>query len=193
MLKGIVPFCQLNAIFYPNMNFTDLELHDIILWPYIKIRFHRLPQKWVSEYWICFTTCAYHAKITNLQMNASKWQTLVPASPASLERDKTTVSTGYQFGGCVISQLGKSFTYDCEYFGSTERLIITPLTERAVLSLTMSLGSFQCGTMIGPPGTGKTDTIRDLAVVSAVPFLILRFYIFQRYINKPFKIALSLF
>ena len=61
--------------------------------------------------------------------------------------------------------MGAGFAYDHEYLGPTARLVVTPLTERATLSLTMSLRAFHSGTLIGPPGTGKTDTIKDLAKV----------------------------
>ncbi len=77
----------------------------------------------------------------------------------------TTVSTGYQFGTCMLSQMGSTFCYDMEYLGPKTRLVFTPLTERAYLSLTMAMKSFYCGTLIGPPGTGKSETIRDLAKV----------------------------
>ena len=49
--------------------------------------------------------------------------------------------------------------------GGGERLVLTPLTERAQLSLTTALRGFQCGALIGPAATGKTETIRDLAKV----------------------------
>ena len=78
----------------------------------------------------------------------------------------TQVSTGYQFGQCVVSQLGATFSYDQEYIGPTTRLVFTPLTERAYLNLTMAMHSFQAGTLTGPPGTGKTETVKDLAKVS---------------------------
>ena len=83
-----------------------------------------------------------------------------------LQRSVTTVSTGYQFGRCLVTQMGASFGYECEYLGPTPRLVFTPLTERAYLTLTMALRSYQCGTLIGPPGTGKSETIKDLAKVN---------------------------
>ena len=62
--------------------------------------------------------------------------------------------------------MAATFSYDHEYLGPNSRLVFTPLTERAFLTMTMALKSYQCGTLMGPAGTGKTETIRDLAKVS---------------------------
>lgn len=75
------------------------------------------------------------------------------------------VSTQYRFGPCVISLMGRTFAYDYEYFGAMNRLVVTPLTERAHVILAMSIGAFQHGTLTGPCGTGKSATIQDLAKV----------------------------
>ena len=61
--------------------------------------------------------------------------------------------------------MGASFAYDCEYLGPTPRLVMTPLTERAYLSLTMAINSYNTGVLMGPPGTGKSDTIYDVSKV----------------------------
>ncbi|KAL8594105.1 hypothetical protein ACOMHN_000817 [Nucella lapillus] len=83
--------------------------------------------------------------------------------PPALTRTKTTVSTDYQFSPCYVQQLTNTFFYDYEYLGPFTSLVISPLTERTTLSLTQALKSFQCSTLIGPAGTGKTDTVRHLA------------------------------
>ena len=69
-----------------------------------------------------------------------------------------------------MSQLGATFRYDYEYIGPTERLVLTPLTERAYLCLTMSLQSRHVGTLVGPSGVGKSETVRDLAKVGTMCF-----------------------
>ena len=81
------------------------------------------------------------------------------------DRTMSLVSTGYQFGQCVVSQMGATFAYDQEYLGPAQRLVFTPLTERAYLSLTMAMRAFHCGALIGPPDTGKSETVKDLAKV----------------------------
>lgn len=91
------------------------------------------------------------------------------------------VATGYQFGRCLASQMGNSFPYDCEYFGTVDRLVFTPLTERVFLSLTSAIKSFQCGVLTGTAGIGKCQTITDLAVVGicfAVFFFLSLFVVF---------------
>ncbi|XP_041366047.1 dynein-1-beta heavy chain, flagellar inner arm I1 complex-like isoform X2 [Gigantopelta aegis] len=87
---------------------------------------------------------------------------LADESP-KLTRTRTTVSSDYQFSPCYVQQLGNSFYYDYEYLGPQSCLVITPLTERVFLSLTQAAKNFQCGTLIGPAGTGKSETVRELA------------------------------
>ncbi|XP_056008158.1 dynein heavy chain domain-containing protein 1-like [Ostrea edulis] len=83
--------------------------------------------------------------------------------PPRLTRTKTTVSTDYQFSACYLTQLGTSFNYDYEYHGPSMRLVLTPLTERAFLSLTQAIKNFHCGTLVGPSGVGKSETVKELA------------------------------
>lgn len=86
--------------------------------------------------------------------------------PPRLTRTKTTVSTDYQFSACYLTQLGTSFNYDYEYHGPSMRLVLTPLTERAFLSLTQAIKNFHCGTLVGPSGVGKSETVKELAKVT---------------------------
>lgn len=88
--------------------------------------------------------------------------------PPKLTRTKTTVSTDYQFSACYLTQLGTSFSYDYEYNGPSCRLVLTPLTERAFLSLTQAIKNFHCGTLVGPAGVGKSETIKELAKVMVI-------------------------
>eukprot|EP00961_Rhodomonas_salina_P057307 770382-Rhodomonas_salina.1 len=75
---------------------------------------------------------------------------------------QTRYSSAQGTDDIVVSIADVGIRYTFEYLGLLERVVATALTDRCFIAMSQALGACMGGAVVGPAGTGKTETVKDL-------------------------------
>jgi dynein heavy chain len=72
----------------------------------------------------------------------------------------------------LVSIYDFSSKYSFDYWGNSSRLILTPLTLQSINSMLFAFKNNFGASLIGPTGTGKTETVKECAWILGRPFFL---------------------
>ncbi|CAL6051371.1 Dynein_heavy chain [Hexamita inflata] len=117
-------------------------------------------QKQLKHYWI----------LNKKEVEENK--TDAPVDYDCILRNSDVNTENIDSGDLVFKQTDFTFVSGYEYYGISNRLVITPLTTKCYITLTSAISKCYGGNPLGPAGTGKTETCKDLIKTLQVSCLI---------------------
>lgn len=119
------------------------------------------------------STPELRTKLSNVVVLISHQKEITNSLYKNLQREKVSgaqnwnwlikLRTVFENGDFSLKSLDWSNSYGFEYQGNAKRLVITPQTDKFYVAACQALKNGRGFAPTGPAGTGKTETIKDLA------------------------------
>uniref|UniRef100_A0A8C3ES90 Dynein axonemal heavy chain 3 n=1 Tax=Corvus moneduloides TaxID=1196302 RepID=A0A8C3ES90_CORMO len=179
--KEIVPFIDKIYPVKANVMKKIFLVYEIRL---IHNTLHKVPRKewvlqWPGQAVICVSSIYWTEEVSRairtraLQIFQSLSYSAARDVVSKLLEDKVIDLNDFQWisqlryyweeNDVIVRMITTEMKYGYEYLGNSQRLVITPLTDRCYRTLMGALKLNLGGAPEGPAGTGKTETTKDLA------------------------------